>query len=78
MAEFCRRNHIRKLSLFGSVLTPRFRAEGDIDVRVDFDPDHVPGLLDVARMEREPSNSSPEKWTFAPPKTSAATFANKF
>ena len=53
ISEFCRRNHIRKLSLFGSVLTPRFRSESDIDVLVEFDPDHVPGLFGVARMERE-------------------------
>jgi len=56
IAEFCRRNHIRKLSLFGSVLTPRFRSESDVDVLVDFDPDHMPGLFGVARMERELSD----------------------
>ena len=53
VAEFCRLNHIRKLSLFGSVLTPRFRADSDVDVLVDFDPDHIPSLFDVVRMERE-------------------------
>jgi predicted nucleotidyltransferase len=53
IAEFCPRNYIRKLSFFGSVLTPRFRPDSDIDVLVEFDPDHTPGLLGVARMERE-------------------------
>ena len=53
LATFCRRYHIRRLSLFGSVLTDRFKPESDIDVLVEFDPDHVPGLLMVARMERE-------------------------
>lgn len=53
VAEFCRRNHIRKLSLFGSVLTPRFRAESDVDVLVEFAPDQIPSLVDVVRMERE-------------------------
>ena len=53
IAEFCRRNYIRKLSFFGSVLTPRFGPESDVDVLVDFDPEHIPGLFGVARMERE-------------------------
>ena len=39
-----RRNHIRKLSFFGSVLTLRFRPESDVDVLVDFDPDRIPSL----------------------------------
>src|SRR5947208_7616603 len=49
--EFCRRNHIRKLSLFGSILTPRFRPESDVDVLVEFEPNHVPGFLGLAQME---------------------------
>ena len=53
LAEFCRRSHIHKLSFFGSVLTPRFRPESDIDVLIEFDPNHIPGLFGVARMERE-------------------------
>ncbi len=42
--EFCRRHHIRKLSLFGSVTRSDFTAESDIDVLVEFDPAHVPGF----------------------------------
>ena len=44
LAEFCRRNHIRKLSLFGSVLRDDFRPQSDVDVLVEFEPGHVPGL----------------------------------
>lgn len=51
--SFCSRHHIRKLSLFGSVLTPRFRPESDIDVLVEFEPGKVPGLFDLAGMELE-------------------------
>ena len=51
--EFCRRNHIRKLSLFGSVLTPRHRPESDIDVLVEFEPGSKITLFDVAGMELE-------------------------
>jgi predicted nucleotidyltransferase len=44
LAEFCRRNHIRKLSIFGSVLRDDFRPESDVDVLVEFEPGHVPSL----------------------------------
>jgi len=44
LAEFCRQHRIQKLSLFGSVLRDNFRADSDIDVLVEFEPGHVPGL----------------------------------
>ncbi len=44
LAEFCRRNHIRKLSLFGSVLREDFGPDSDVDVLVEFEPGCVPGL----------------------------------
>jgi uncharacterized protein len=53
LREFCERNHIRKLSLFGSVLTNRFRPESDVDMLVEFDREHTPGLLRLAGMEIE-------------------------
>ena len=53
---FCLHNHIRKLSLFGSVLTSRFRPESDVDVLVEFESGHSPGLFDFMRMKKELSN----------------------
>jgi len=44
IADFCRRHRIRKLALFGSVLRGDFRPDSDIDVLVEFEPGHVPGL----------------------------------
>ncbi len=44
IAEFCRKHNIKKLAIFGSVLHPDFRDDSDIDVLVDFDPEHIPGL----------------------------------
>ncbi len=44
IADFCRKHHIRKLSFFGSVLRDDFGPDSDIDVLVEFDPDHIPGL----------------------------------
>ncbi len=53
IADFCKRNRIRKLSLFGSALRDDFRPDSDIDLLVEFQPDATPSLLDLARMERE-------------------------
>ena len=53
IAEFCRRNYIRRLSLFGSVLRDDFSSESDVDLLVEFDPDHTPGLITLAGMEIE-------------------------
>jgi predicted nucleotidyltransferase len=50
---FCRRNHIRRLSSFGSVLRDDFRPDSDIDVFVEFEPEHVPGFLRLAAIEIE-------------------------
>ena len=52
LAEFCRRNYILRLSLFGSVLHDSFTPESDIDVLVEFDPQHVPGLA-LIRIQDE-------------------------
>jgi hypothetical protein len=53
LASFCRKHHIRRLSIFGSALRPDFKADSDIDLLVEFEPGHVPGLFGIARMERE-------------------------
>lgn len=52
IAEFCRTNHIRLLALFGSVLRQDFGEDSDVDVLVEFEPGHVPGLA-FFRLERE-------------------------
>ena len=44
LAEFCRHHHIRKLAFFGSVLSDSFGPESDVDVLVEFEPGHTPGL----------------------------------
>lgn len=53
VAAFCQRHHIRRLSVFGSILRSDFRPESDIDVLVEFEPEHIPGLFGMARLERE-------------------------
>ena len=53
IADFCRRHHIRKLALFGSVLREDFRPDSDVDVLVEFEPEHVPGLIRLYEIEEE-------------------------
>ncbi len=53
IAGFCQAHHIVRLALFGSVLTDRFTVESDVDVLVEFDPAHVPGMIRLCGMERE-------------------------
>jgi predicted nucleotidyltransferase len=55
IAGFCRRHHIRELSLFGSVLRDDFRQDSDVDVLVEFEPGHTPGW-DIVSMEDELSS----------------------
>jgi predicted nucleotidyltransferase len=52
ISAFCRRHHIVRLALFGSVLRDDFRPDSDVDVLVEFQPGHVPGLRFVS-IERE-------------------------
>ena len=51
IVSFCRRHHIRRMMLFGSVLREDFRADSDVDVLVEFDPADTPGLAFFAMQE---------------------------
>jgi uncharacterized protein len=44
IAELCRRYHVRKLAVFGSVLSADFGPESDVDVMVEFENGHTPGF----------------------------------
>jgi uncharacterized protein len=50
---FCKKHHILKLALFGSVLTDAFKRTSDVDFLVYFDKKHIPGLFGISSMERE-------------------------
>jgi len=56
LAQFCGQNHISKLSFFGSVLGNDFRPDSDVDVLVEFESGQEPGLLGLAKLERELSS----------------------
>ncbi len=50
LEKFCVEHHITKMSLFGSVLSNHFTPASDIDVLVEFDPKHIPGLFSFVKM----------------------------
>ncbi len=56
IAAFCRRNHIRRLALFGSVLRDDFRPDSDVDVLVEFEPDTRIGLIGLSGLELQLSD----------------------
>ena len=53
LADFCRKRHIRKLSLFGSTLRGEDRPDSDVDLLVEFEPGARVGLIQMAKIERE-------------------------
>ena len=52
LSEFCRRHHIGRLWLFGSVLREDFGPDSDVDLLVEFEPEHIPGW-EIVDIEEE-------------------------
>jgi hypothetical protein len=53
LIEFCKKNHIKKLSLFGSAIRGELGPDSDIDLLVEFEEGRTPGLFSIVRMEME-------------------------
>ncbi len=53
LADFCKKNHIRKLSVFGSAVRGDLQPDSDIDLLVEFEQGLTPGLFSIIRMEME-------------------------
>ena len=53
LSALCRRHHVRRLSLFGSVMKGTARSGSDVDFLVEFAPGKEPGLMGLAAMEAE-------------------------
>lgn len=47
---FCEKYHITRMSLFGSVISSHFTPKSDVDILVEFDPKHIPGLFSFVEM----------------------------
>lgn len=76
MAEFCRKHHVRKLAFFGSVLRDDFRPDSDVDMLVEFEPEHMPGLAFFA-MEAELSEMLGRKVDLNTPQFLSPYFRDK-
>lgn len=77
IADFCKRNHIRKLAFFGSVLRDDFRPDSDIDILVEFDPDAHIGFIAMAGMEIELSEMIGRKVDLRTPRELSRYFRNE-
>jgi len=53
IAGFCRRNHIRSLAFFGSVLRDDFQPDSGVDVLIEFEPGQEPGLMELVGVQEE-------------------------
>ena len=53
LIEFCKKNHIRKLSIFGSAIHGQLGPDSDVDLLVEFEQGHTPGLFSIVKMEME-------------------------
>jgi uncharacterized protein len=53
LERLCRKHHVRRLDLFGSQAKSTAAAESDVDLLVEYEPGHVPGLLGFLRLEEE-------------------------
>ena len=76
IADFCQRHHIHRLAFFGSVLRDDFGPQIDVDVLVEFDPDHIPGLS-FFRIENELSQILGRKVDLNTPQSLSRYFRNQ-
>lgn len=53
MEALCRRHHVRRLALFGSVLREDFGPDSDVDVLVEFEVGRTPGFFRIFELEDE-------------------------
>ena len=50
---YCKKRHIKKMALFGSLLNKDFSTNSDIDILVEFEKEHIPSLFNLVKMEHE-------------------------
>jgi uncharacterized protein len=53
LTSFCRRHHVRRLSLYGSAVRGELRSDSDLDFLIEYDPDHRPGLESLQQIQDE-------------------------
>jgi predicted nucleotidyltransferase len=72
--RFCRKHHIKKIALFGSALHEELRPESDIDLLVEFEDGHIPGLITLSGIENELSRQLGRKVDLRTPKELSVYF----
>lgn len=75
--EFCRKHHVSRLSLYGSILRDDFGPNSDIDILVEFEQGRVPGLLRMAGLEIELSEMLGRKVDLRTPAELSRHFRDK-
>jgi len=75
--DFCKKNQIKKLAFYGSVLRNDFRPDSDIDILVEFEPEQPIGLMEVAGMEIELSEMIGRKVDLRTPEDLSKYFRDK-
>ena len=60
--KFCKKYHIVYLALFGSILTPKFNEQSDVDVLVKFEKKNIPHLFDMVKRNQNLPLSSGAQW----------------
>ena len=76
LAAFCRRHHISRLALFGSVLQGDSRPDSDVDILVQFEPRYTPGLA-FFEMQAELSHILKRKVDLNTPQFLSPRFRSK-
>lgn len=61
LTRFCQQAHVKRLSLFGSVLRSDFGPDSDIDLMVEFLPGKTPSLFAMVAFEDELSKMFKER-----------------
>ncbi len=77
IADFCKKNQIRKFAFYGSVLRDDFRPDSDVDVLVEFEPEQPIGLMEVVGIEIELSEIIGRKVDLRTPEDLSKYFRDK-
>ena len=77
LADFCKRNNIRKFSIFGSSIRNQLQPDSDIDGLVEFEQNHTPGLFSIIKMEMELSGKFGRKVDLRTPEDLSQYFRNE-
>jgi predicted nucleotidyltransferase len=77
IAEFCQKNHIKRLAFFGSVLWDDFEPDSDIDILIEIDHTFPTGFIKMAQMGIELSEMMGRKVDLRTPKELSRYFRDE-